>query len=169
LSTPADGGSFARQLEREHRASARSVSTRDHLRRVWCDRGAQSSLRRSRAESVRSQPNETFGGSGRTAADQAPRPYHYRRAGRQPLTLLQLQRGGRALKIHTSAVIDAGAKLGADVEIGPYAVIGPKVVIGDRTVLQSHAVIDGTVQIGTDNVIGYGAIIGAAPQDLSFK
>ncbi|MFL6595650.1 MAG: acyl-ACP--UDP-N-acetylglucosamine O-acyltransferase [Chthoniobacterales bacterium] len=73
------------------------------------------------------------------------------------------------MKIHTSAVIDAGAKLGADVEIGPYAVIGPKVVIGDRTVLQSHTVIDGTVQIGTDNVIGYGAIIGAAPQDLSFK
>jgi UDP-N-acetylglucosamine acyltransferase len=73
------------------------------------------------------------------------------------------------LKIHPTAVVEADAQLGADVEIGPYAVIGPEVTIGDGTVIQSHAVLEGAVRIGQKNLVGYGAIVGAAPQDLSFK
>jgi UDP-N-acetylglucosamine acyltransferase len=54
------------------------------------------------------------------------------------------------------------------VEIGPYAVVGSSAVIGDRCTIQAHAVIEGSVRMGADNLIGYGAIIGAVPQDLSF-
>jgi UDP-N-acetylglucosamine acyltransferase len=73
------------------------------------------------------------------------------------------------LKIHPTAVIDPAAKLGAGVEVGPYAVIGGQVVIGERSTIQSHVVIEGDVEIGIDNLIGHGAVIGAPPQDLSFS
>ena len=71
-------------------------------------------------------------------------------------------------KIHPTALLDAGARLGDDVEIGPFSIIGPEVVIGDDTIVQSHVVIEGEVAIGTRSFIGHGAIIGAPPQDVSF-
>ena len=73
------------------------------------------------------------------------------------------------MKIHPTAIVDPGAQVGSDVQIGPYSVIGPKAVIGAGTVIQSHVVIEGSVAIGADNFIGHGAIIGGAPQDLSFS
>jgi UDP-N-acetylglucosamine acyltransferase len=72
------------------------------------------------------------------------------------------------VKIHPTAIVEDGAQIGADVEIGPYAVIGGGAVIGDRCRIQAHAVIEGSVKMGADNLVGYGAIIGAVPQDLSF-
>lgn len=72
------------------------------------------------------------------------------------------------MKIHPSAIVDSAAQIGADVEIGPFCVIGAGAVIGDRCRIQAHAVIEGSVRMGTGNFVGYGAIIGAAPQDLSF-
>ena len=73
------------------------------------------------------------------------------------------------MKIHPTAIVDPTAKIGADVAIGPYAVIGANVSIGERSTIQSHVVIEGDVTIGSKNVIGHGAIIGSAPQDLSFS
>jgi len=73
------------------------------------------------------------------------------------------------LKIHSTALVDPDAQIGADVEIGPFSVVGPDAVIGNNTIVQSHVVIEGNVTIGTDNFIGHGAVIGAAPQDLSFS
>jgi UDP-N-acetylglucosamine acyltransferase len=73
------------------------------------------------------------------------------------------------LKIHPTAILDAGAQIGDDIEIGPFSTIGPEVVIGDSTIVQSHVVIEGEVVIGTGNFIGHGAVIGAPPQDLAFS
>jgi len=73
------------------------------------------------------------------------------------------------LKIHSTALVGPDAQIGADVEIGPFSVVGPDAVIGNNTIVQSHVVIEGNVTIGTDNFIGHGAVIGAAPQDLSFS
>ena len=73
------------------------------------------------------------------------------------------------MKIHPTAVIDPGARLGEDVEIGPYSLVGSQVTIGDRSVIRSHVVLEGTVEIGRDNIIGPGSIVGGAPQDLAFK
>src|SRR5437016_457087 len=72
-------------------------------------------------------------------------------------------------KVHPSAIVDPGVQIGRGVEIAPFCVIGPDAVIGDGTILQSHIVIEGRVTIGARNFIGHGAIIGAAPQDLSFS
>ncbi len=72
-------------------------------------------------------------------------------------------------KIHPTAIVSSSAQLADDVEIGAYACIGDAVELGARSVVQAHAVLDGLVRLGADNFVGFGAIIGAAPQDLSFK
>jgi UDP-N-acetylglucosamine acyltransferase len=73
------------------------------------------------------------------------------------------------VKIHPTAIVDPGAKIGSDVEIGAYSMIGSHVVIGQNTIVGSHVVIEGDVTIGSGNFIGHGVIIGAPPQDLSFS
>jgi UDP-N-acetylglucosamine acyltransferase len=74
-----------------------------------------------------------------------------------------------ATKIHPAAIVDPTAKIGRDVAIGPYAVVGARVVIGERSTIESHVVIDTDVTLGTGNFVGHAAIIGTAPQDLSFS
>jgi UDP-N-acetylglucosamine acyltransferase len=73
------------------------------------------------------------------------------------------------VSIHPTALIDSKAQIPRDVEVGPYTVIGPQVTIGKTCVIGSHVVIEGDVQIGEHNTIGHSAIIGSAPQDLSFN
>jgi UDP-N-acetylglucosamine acyltransferase len=71
-------------------------------------------------------------------------------------------------KIHPTAIVDPTAKIAADVTIGPYAVIGAHAVIGERSTIASHVVVEPTVTIGVGNIIDHAAIIGTAPQDVSF-
>jgi UDP-N-acetylglucosamine acyltransferase len=71
-------------------------------------------------------------------------------------------------RIHPTAIIHRDAKLGADVRIGPYAIIEGAAEIGAGCVIEAHAIITNWVKMGTNNTIGYGAIIGADPQDNSF-
>lgn len=71
--------------------------------------------------------------------------------------------------VHPTAVIHPEAQLGANVTVGPYAVIEGPARIGDGCVIQAHAVITGHVTMGIENTIGYGAVIGAEPQDLAFR
>ena len=73
------------------------------------------------------------------------------------------------MKIHSTAIINPGAKIGGEVEIGPYSVIGAEAKIGDHTVIQSHVIIESDVTIGSNNFIGHGTIIGSPPQDLAFS
>ncbi|MEA3186900.1 MAG: UDP-N-acetylglucosamine acyltransferase [Chthoniobacter sp.] len=70
--------------------------------------------------------------------------------------------------IHPTAIVHPQAQLGADVEIGPYVCIEGPAVIGEGCSIQSHAVLTGAVRMGKNNRVGYGAVIGAWPQDLSF-
>lgn len=72
-------------------------------------------------------------------------------------------------KIHETAVIHPGARIGKDVEIGPYAVIGENVLIDDGTKIGAHVVVDGWTSIGKNCVIFPGASIGSEPQDLKFR
>lgn len=71
--------------------------------------------------------------------------------------------------IHPTASIHPDARLGKGVRVGPYAVIEGPAVIGDGCVIQAHAVITGWVRMGAGNTIGYGAIVGADPQDYAFN
>lgn len=72
-------------------------------------------------------------------------------------------------KIHPTAIVDPGAKIGDGAEIGPFSLIGSGVSIGEKTVIQSHVLIEGETRIGSGNWIGHGAVIGAPPQDVSFE
>ncbi|MBM3857598.1 MAG: acyl-ACP--UDP-N-acetylglucosamine O-acyltransferase [Verrucomicrobia bacterium] len=71
--------------------------------------------------------------------------------------------------IHPSAIVDPKAELANDVEVGPSVIIEAGAQIGARSRILANAVIKGCVRMGADNEVGYGAVIGAAPQDLSFK
>jgi UDP-N-acetylglucosamine acyltransferase len=71
--------------------------------------------------------------------------------------------------IHPAALVDPGAQLAPDVEVGPGAIIEAGAVIGAGCRIQARAVITGHVRMGERNTVGYGAIIGAEPQDFSFK
>jgi UDP-N-acetylglucosamine acyltransferase len=72
-------------------------------------------------------------------------------------------------KIHSTAVISKKAKLEKDVEVGPYCVIGDSVKIGKGTKILNNVTISGFTEIGTENNIYSGAVIGSPPQDLKYK
>src|SRR5215470_10690563 len=72
------------------------------------------------------------------------------------------------MPIHPTAIVDRCAAIDPTAEIGPYAIIDGPVVIGAGTRVLSHAVLTGHTTIGRDNVIHVGAVVGHAPQDLSY-
>jgi UDP-N-acetylglucosamine acyltransferase len=73
------------------------------------------------------------------------------------------------MSIHSTAVIDSRAEIDADVEIGPYVVIEGPVRIKSRTRIIAQAYITGWTEIGEDNEIHPGAMLGGAPQDRAYR
>jgi len=73
------------------------------------------------------------------------------------------------MKIHPTALVAEQAQIARDVEIGPHAIIGPEVSLGEGCVVHGMAVIEGKTTIGENSFIGYGAALGAPPQDFAFK
>ncbi|BBU62637.1 acyl-[acyl-carrier-protein]--UDP-N-acetylglucosam ine O-acyltransferase [Methylosinus sp. C49] len=72
-------------------------------------------------------------------------------------------------RIHPSAVVEAGARLGEDVVIGPFCHIGAEVELGAGARLLSHVVLAGRTRIGPDAEIHPFAALGAAAQDLKSR
>ncbi len=72
-------------------------------------------------------------------------------------------------QIHSSALISPKAEIAPNVHIGMGCIVEEGCRIGEGTEIRPHAIITGGTQIGSHNQIGYGAIIGAEPQDLAFK
>jgi UDP-N-acetylglucosamine acyltransferase len=72
-------------------------------------------------------------------------------------------------RIHPTAIIEDGARIGANAEIGAFCLIGPDVVLGDDCLLHSHVVIAGNTVIGDKARIFPFASVGSAPQDLKFQ
>ena len=70
---------------------------------------------------------------------------------------------------HPTAIIHRDAELADDVEVGAHVCIEGPAKIGAGCVIQPHAILTGSVRIGKNNIVGYGAVIGADPQDLSFR
>ncbi len=76
------------------------------------------------------------------------------------------------MKVHPTSVLSPDVELGADVEIGPYCLIQGKVKIGKGTFVEGHATVgcrSGILEIGENNHICPGAVIGGPPQDISYK
>jgi UDP-N-acetylglucosamine acyltransferase len=71
-------------------------------------------------------------------------------------------------KVHPTAVVDPGARLGANVRIGPFCVVGDAVEIGDDTILGPHCTVTGPTRIGRGNHFHGHAAIGGDPQDKKF-
>lgn len=73
------------------------------------------------------------------------------------------------MAIHPTALIDPRAEIHPEANIGPYVVIEGPVRVGRGTKVLAHAVLLGNTEIGEDNEIHMGAVIGHAPQDLAYK
>jgi len=73
------------------------------------------------------------------------------------------------MTIHPTAIIDPKSEIDSDVEIGPYVVIDGAVTIKRGTRVMAHAYLTGWTEIGEDNEIHPGAVLGAAPQDRAYK
>jgi UDP-N-acetylglucosamine acyltransferase len=73
------------------------------------------------------------------------------------------------MPIHPTAIIHPDAKIAQEIDIGPYVCIEGAAEIGSRCVIQAHAILAGRVRLGNDNRVGYGAVIGAPSQHLSFS
>lgn len=73
------------------------------------------------------------------------------------------------MPIHKTAVIDPQAEIDPAAEIGPYVVIEGKVRIASGNRIMAHAYITGNTTVGPDNSIHPYAVLGHAPQDLSYQ
>lgn len=76
------------------------------------------------------------------------------------------------MNIHPSAIIGKEVELAADVSVGPFTVVTGRVRIAKGTKIESHIQIGnpyGIVEIGENNHILSGAMVGGQPQDVSYK
>lgn len=71
--------------------------------------------------------------------------------------------------ISDHAAVDQRAEIDDEVHIGPFCVVGPQVQIGRGTRLENNVTVSGRVKIGEFNRIYAGAVLGAEPQDLSYR
>lgn len=70
--------------------------------------------------------------------------------------------------IHSTAIIEEGAKIADNVTIGAFVSISSQTTIGQNSIIDAHAVIAGKTTIGEGNHIFSHAVIGSIPQDLKF-
>ena len=73
------------------------------------------------------------------------------------------------MSIHPTAIIDSRAKIDPEAEIGPYVVVEGPVKIQRRTRIMAHATIMGWTDIGEENEIHPGTVLGDAPQDKAYS
>ena len=73
------------------------------------------------------------------------------------------------MPIHPTALIDPRAEIHPEADIGPYVVIEGPARVGRGTRVLAHAVLTGESEIGDNNEIHMGAVIGHTPQDLAYK
>jgi UDP-N-acetylglucosamine acyltransferase len=72
------------------------------------------------------------------------------------------------MAIHPTAIVSPKAELDPSVEVGPYAIIDDDVRVNAGTRIGPHAYLTGRTEIGKNNTIHIGAVIGHEPQDLKY-
>src|SRR5579862_5078254 len=71
--------------------------------------------------------------------------------------------------IHSTAIVDAKARLADDVSVGPYSVVGPDVTLGAGCVVHNFVTITGCTTLGKNVHVFPGAVVGGSPQDLKYR
>ena len=71
--------------------------------------------------------------------------------------------------IDPTARIEDGAAIGDGAVIGPYCIVGAHAAIGANCRLMSHVQVMGHTTIGAGCTISPFAVLGGAPQDLSYR
>jgi UDP-N-acetylglucosamine acyltransferase len=71
--------------------------------------------------------------------------------------------------VHPTAVIAPEAELAFDVQVGPYAIIEGPVRVGPGTIIEAHACLCGPMDMGRDNFVGHGAVLGKCPQHKGYR
>ena len=77
--------------------------------------------------------------------------------------------GASDVQVHSTAIVDSGARLAKDVVVGPYSIIGPGVSVGSGTVIGSHVLLERDTTVGEQCQIAQGAVLGTDPQDLKYE
>ena len=72
-------------------------------------------------------------------------------------------------RIHPSAVVEDGARLGAGVQVGPFCHVGPHVELGDGVELVGHVSITGRTALGAGSRVFPHAVLGGPPQNVRHK
>lgn len=72
-------------------------------------------------------------------------------------------------KIHPTAIVEAGAKVGNNVTVDAYAVVRSHVTLEDNVTIKSHVYIEGNATIGEGTTIYPFASIGTKTQDLKYR
>jgi UDP-N-acetylglucosamine acyltransferase len=70
------------------------------------------------------------------------------------------------VSIHPLAVVSPHAELGTNVRIGPFCVVEAGVVIGDGCHLASRVTVKSGTQLGRDNLVLEGSVLGGMPQHI---
>jgi UDP-N-acetylglucosamine acyltransferase len=74
-----------------------------------------------------------------------------------------------ATSIAANAWVDPRAEIDEEVVIGPFCTIGAGAKIGRGTRLLNNVTIMGHVTLGRDNLLFPNVVIGADPQDVSYR
>jgi UDP-N-acetylglucosamine acyltransferase len=74
-----------------------------------------------------------------------------------------------ATSIAANAWVDPRAEIDEEVVVGPFCMVGAGARIGRGTRLMNHVTIMGKVTLGSDNVLFPNVVIGAEPQDISYR
>jgi UDP-N-acetylglucosamine acyltransferase len=72
-------------------------------------------------------------------------------------------------RIHATAFVAGGARIGEGVIVGPYAVIEDDVEIGAGSEIMAHAVVKRFTRMGERNRVYDHVVLGGEPQDVKFK
>jgi UDP-N-acetylglucosamine acyltransferase len=70
--------------------------------------------------------------------------------------------------IHPTALVSPLARLADDVEIGPFSVIEGPATLAAGVRIDGHVLLRSHVELGPNTKVGWGSVLGADPQDLSF-
>jgi UDP-N-acetylglucosamine acyltransferase len=70
------------------------------------------------------------------------------------------------VSIHPLAVVSPHAELGTNVQIGPFCVVEAGVVLGDGCNLAARVTVKSGAQLGRDNLVLEGTVLGGMPQHV---